>query len=88
MSERNRRKQLRDSSVNRATLCGLVAQRETHIAELEAQVANFQSDAYVLSLLTKIDELEAWQKCVRLWASEVAQVADEEQMAALHEAVK
>ena len=29
------------------------------IAELEAQVANFESDAYVLSLLTKIDELEA-----------------------------
>ena len=35
MSERNRRKQLRDSSVNRATLCGLVAQRESRIAELE-----------------------------------------------------
>jgi len=29
------------------------------IAELEAQLANFESDAYVLSLLTKIDELEA-----------------------------
>ena len=30
----------------------------TLIAELEAQLANFESDAYVLSLLTKIDELE------------------------------
>ena len=29
------------------------------IDELEAQVANYESDAYVLSLLTKIDELEA-----------------------------
>ena len=33
----------------------------------------------------RIAELEAWQKCVRLWAPEVAQVADEEQMAALGE---
>jgi len=29
------------------------------VAELETQLANFESDAYVLSLLTKIDELEA-----------------------------
>ena len=53
--------------------------------ELEIEVENFKSDAYVLDLLTKIDELEAWQKCVRLWAPEVAQVADEEQMAALQQ---
>ena len=32
-------------------------QSKERIAELEAQVANYENDAYVLSLLTKIDEL-------------------------------
>ena len=40
-----------------------------HVPELETQLANFESDAYVLSLLTKIDELEAnldaVEKCQR-----------------------
>lgn len=35
------------------------------ITELEAKLANFESDAYVLSLLTKIDELERDLKAER-----------------------
>ena len=38
---------------------GLCLEARDRIEELEAQVANFESDAYVLSLLTKIDELES-----------------------------
>ena len=41
------------------------------IAELEAQVANYESDAYVLSLLTKLDELEeVIRKCKETGSNE------------------
>ena len=43
----------------RSKYSGCVVELKEIIAELEAQVANYESDAYVLSLLTKIDELEA-----------------------------
>ena len=47
---------LRESEKFFAERCG---DAELKVLELQAQVANFESDAYVLSLLTKIDELEA-----------------------------
>ena len=41
MSKQGRRRQLRDSNINRATLCGLLAQREQRIKELEDRLAEF-----------------------------------------------
>ena len=37
--------------------CGTIGKRDATIAELEAELENYKTDAYVLSLLTKLDEL-------------------------------